>query len=125
MKAKIQNSTAVCRLCTEVDVDKVHVYFSCVKYKGCGRDFMQLLRAQSQNQFTEEDILNMRIGIQTPLLAWLVGNHLHFVINSREKCDSANFKVYLSSELETLRRTKYCDESFARDLMLMVERIDQ
>ena len=121
LKGKVANSTPDCKLCTAADIDRLHVYFSCEKYRGCGQDVLKVL--SGFGEYDGYDVLNMKISYEIHHLTWLLGNYLYFVTVRREKCSPEHFKVFLLSEFEVLRRTKFCDSDLATSLMILIEQI--
>ena len=121
LKAKIKNSNPICQLCEEVDIDKKHVYFSCGKYKGVGREFIKVL--QLYHQYTEADVLSLDLSCQESKLIWLVGHYLHFVVKKTENISVSSFRKYLLVEMEVLGRTKFCADDLKENLSIMVTHI--
>ena len=122
IKGKIVNSSPVCKLCTEADVDKNHIYFFCEKYKGCGHTVLKVLG--NYGQFNQNDVLNMKIGTDNMDLMWLIANYLYFVTVSRQKCSPEQLKSYLITEFEVIRRSKYCDTNLETSLKMLVDQLD-
>ena len=123
LKAKISNTVPVCKYCTEVDVNRVHLYFSCVKNNGCGRIFMKIL--QVFGQFEENDVLNMNFDVEIPQLAWFIANYLHYMQNNSENCNPGHFKQFLLAEFEVVRRSKFCDGSLEIEMNNLIQISDQ
>ena len=108
MKGKVTNSAPICKLCSESGVDRIHIYFSCEKLNGCGREFMNVLK--NFGQFIEEDVLNLKLREESAHITWLVSQYVFYVVNKREKCSPILFKLYLLTEFETFKRSKHCDD---------------
>ena len=118
MKGKITNSIPTCQLCGEPDADKIHLYFTCEKNNGCGRNFMKIMRTYSQ--YDENDVLNMKILEENPKLSWFAANYLHFVTTKREHCTPEYLKQYLITEFEVFKMSRHCDESMEAELRTMI-----
>ena len=118
MKGKITNSAPICKLCSESGVDRIHIYFSCEKLNGCGREFMNVLKNVSQ--ISEEDIVDLNLSEESSHVTWFVSNYVFYVVNKREKCSPTLFKQHLLTEFETIKKSKHSDDILVAGLQAMI-----
>ena len=111
-EGKVKNKTAICKLCDEPDIDRIHIYFKCSKLFGIGREFMKILRILDPD-YTEEEVMFLSvIDASLPQASWFIANTICFISNNREACSISKYKAYLGMEFETLKYSKFADQSF-------------
>ena len=118
-ESRIKNSIPICKLCLETGIDRVHIYYTCPKYKGCGRRLLEVMKTFDQD-LREDDLVNLRIGDNTLDLMWIASNYLYFVIEYRENCTPQQFQQFLLKEFAIFKRSKFCDETLSTSLELMI-----
>ena len=106
-------------MCLEAGIDRVHIYYTCVKYKGCGKRLVEVMRTFGQ-YICEDDLVNLVIGDSTPASMWLAANYLYFVTEYRENCSPQKFQQFLHQEFEIFKKSKFCDENLISSLMMMI-----
>ena len=118
-EGKIKNVLPICKLCLEAGIDRVHIYYTCVKYKGCGKRLVEVMRTFGQ-YICEDDLVNLVIGDSTSASMWLAANYLYFVTEYRENCSPQKFQQFLHQEFEIFKKSKFCDENLISSLMMMI-----
>ena len=120
-EAKVKNKTAICKLCDEPDISRNHIYFRCSKLFGIGREFMKILRILDPD-YTEEEVLYLSvIDASLPQASWFIANTVFYISKNRENCSVSKYKAFLNTELETLKYSKFAEQSFVSSVGGFVE----
>ena len=122
-EARIRNRSPICSTCGETDIDQIHIYFRCPKLKGIGQILMKILKIFDP-EFSEEEVLAFQLQTEFPQANWVTLNTLFYIYKSRKNISIEAFKSYLINAMETVRRSKFCDQDTEIAIDVLIEMIE-
>ena len=82
---------------------------------------MKILRILDPD-YTEEEVLYLSvIDASLPQASWFIANTVFYISKNRESCSISKYKAFLNTELETLKYSKFAEQSFVSSVGGLVE----
>ena len=75
-------------------------------------------------EFSEEEVLAFQLQTEFPQANWVTLNTLFYIYKSRKNISIEAFKSYLINEMETVRRSKFCDQDTEIAIDVLIEMIE-
>ena len=122
-EAKIKLTITTCKICGEVDVDRIHLYFKCEKMKSIGDIFTRVLRVFDP-QYSLEEVIEFKAMDEHPQLFWFIALTMYYIDENRKKVNCELYKAFMWSEFETLKMTKYADDEILMSINILLELLE-
>ena len=122
-EAKVKLTNPSCKLCGEMDIGRIHLYFQCEKVVGIGITFLRVLRIFDP-QYSHKEVLDFKGREGYPQVQWFIALTLYYIDKNRKRCSTELYKAFMWSELEVLKRSKYTDDDMMIGATIMVEMLD-
>ena len=123
-EAKVKLISPVCKQCGEQDIDRLHRYFKCERVESIGTMFLRVLRIFDP-QYTMEEVLDFKGKEEHPQLYWFIALTLYYIDKNRRRCSKELYRVYMWSEFEVLKMSKYANDDILIVLKLMIELLEE
>ena len=123
-EAKVKLVSPLCKLCGELDIDRLHLYFQCEKVVNIGVLFPRVLKIFNP-QYSLKEVLNFKTKEEHLQLNWFIALTLYYLDKNRRKCSTDLYKAFLWSELEVLRRSNKANDDMVIGATELVEMLDE
>ena len=110
-------------MCLEVDISRLHVYFTCDAVQNVSTSFLKVLRIFDP-LYSFEEIFMFRIMPEHPQLSWFIANTLYYIENNRGKCTRIKYQTYMLTEFETFNLSRHATDEMKNVVKMMIELIE-
>ena len=123
-EAKVKLSSPICKLCGELDIARIHLYFQCERVRNIGIIFLRVLRVFDPH-ISLEEVLEFKAIEEHPQMYWFIALTLFFIDKNRKRCSTDSYKAYMWSELETMRRSKRANDNILTGVTILLELLEE
>ena len=122
-ESRVKLIIPTCKVCGECDVDRVHLYFKCERLLDIGKKFMRVLRVFDP-QYSLGEVMEFKGKEEYPQLFWFIALTLYYIDFNRRKSNLEMYKVFMWSEFETMKVSKYADEDVLMTTNILLELLE-
>ena len=122
-ESRVKLIIPTCKVCGECDVDRVHLYFKCERLLDIGKKFMRVLRVFDP-QYSLGEVMEFKGKEEYPQLFWFIALTLYYIDFNRRKSNLEMYKVFMWSEFETMKMSKYADEDVLMTTNILLELLE-
>ena len=122
-ESRVKLIIPTCKVCGECDVDRVHLYFKCERLLDIGKKFMRVLRVFDP-QYSLGEVMEFKGKEEHSQLFRFIALTLYYIDFNRRKSNLEMYKVFMWSEFETMKMSKYADEDVLMTTNILLELLE-
>jgi len=119
-EARIRLTNPSCKICGEVDIDRIHMYFKCEKLVTISEMFIRVLKVFDPH-YSLEEIMDFKGKEEHPQLYWFIALTLFYIDENRRRGTCELYRAFMWSEFETLKMSKWADDDFLTAINILLE----
>ena len=93
-EARIKLNSPSCKICGEVDIDRIHIYFKCERLITIGEVFVRVLKVFDPH-YSLEEIVEFKGKEEHPQLYWFIALSLFYIDENRRRANRELYKAFM------------------------------